>query len=256
MGEALAHAFDSHFGQAESKAVVEERPVVERERRLCSRAKRMAHKHGMPEIVSVDGRWGPSTFHGKAAKVIKEFEPSVLGLPAIPLDEEVEVWGRRWIVKPSTLGERHGYGVFACEDIVVPDGLTYASGGRFDGPTLFPYGGVVYRRRHWNLILQQHPEWKTYQLDMDGHDKCTRRFSEQQIVDGDPVRHNNIAGYINSCVGTLRPKRKPNVEFVFCEGPPPAPYGQTYHHDHTMVMAIRTIRAGEELFSHYLWDNA
>lgn len=256
MGEALAHAFDSHFGQAESEAVVEERPVVERERRLRSRAKRMAKKDGMPEIVSVDGRWGPSTFHGKAAKVIKEFEPSVLGLPAIPLDEEVEVWGRRWIVKPSTLGERHGYGVFACEDIVVPDGLTYASGGRFDGPTLFPYGGAVYRRRHWNLILQQHPEWKTYQLDMDGHDKCTRRFSEQRIVDGDPVRHNNIAGYINSCVGTLRPKRKANVEFVFCEGPPPAPYGQTYHHDHTMVMAIRTIRAGEELFSHYLWDNA
>jgi len=49
------------------------------------------------------------------------------------------VSGRRWIVKTSTLGERHGYGVCVCEDIIVEDS---ASCHR-EGPTLFPYGGYL-----------------------------------------------------------------------------------------------------------------
>ncbi len=40
-------------------------------------------------------------------------------LDSLPYDEEVVVWGRRWIVKTFTLGERHGYGVYACEDIIL-----------------------------------------------------------------------------------------------------------------------------------------
>ena len=98
-------------------------------------------------------------------------------LNSLSYDEEVVVWGRRWIIKTSTLGERHGYGVFACEDILVEDGNDSTFCGR-EGPTLFPYGGPIYKRRHWNMILTQHHEWKTYALEMDTFDGCTRRFSE------------------------------------------------------------------------------
>ena len=195
----------------------------------------------------VDGRWGECEFTGKVAPIIKDWDPTILGLPEfLEFDREFMIWGRPWIVRTSTLGERHGYGVFACEDIILE------VEGR-EGPTLFPYGGPIYKRRHWNMILTQHPEWKTYALEMDTHDASTRRVSEQRIIDGDPIRTGNIAGFINSTVGT-RPKRRANCEWVFVDGPPPAPYGQRYHKDHCLVVATRTIRAGDELFTHYEWD--
>ncbi len=159
------------------------------------------------------------------------------------------VWGRRWIVKTCTLGERHGYGVYACEDIIVEDSTSC----RREGPTLFPYGGLIYKRRHWNKILAQHLEWKTFALEMDTFAGSTRRHSDGRVIDGDPIRSGNIAGFINGTVGTL-PKRRANCEWVFVEGPPPAPYGQTYHEDHCLVIATRTIRSGDELFTHYEWS--
>jgi hypothetical protein len=79
--------------------MVEEQPIVQSERRTRYRAKRNAHRRDLNETLSVDGRCGPSTFHGKAARVIKEFDPSTLGLPVIPFDIEVEVWGRSWICR-------------------------------------------------------------------------------------------------------------------------------------------------------------
>ncbi|CAK9264690.1 unnamed protein product [Sphagnum jensenii] len=175
---------------------------------------------------------------------------AILGLlDSLPYDEEVVVWGRRWIVKTSTLGERHGYGVYACEDIIVEDSASC----RREGPTLFPYGGPIYKRRHWNRILTQHPEWKTFALEMDTFAGSTRRHSDGRVIDGDPIRSGNIVGFMNSMVGT-QPKRRANCEWVFVEGPPPAPYGQTYHEDHCLVTATRTIRSGDELFTYYEWN--
>ncbi len=150
------------------------------------------------------------------------------------------VWGRRWIVKTSTLGERHGYGVYACEDIIVEDSTSC----RGEGPILFPYGGPIYKRRHWNMILTQHPKWKTFALELDTFAGSTRRHSDVTVL---------VVGFINSTVGT-RPKRRANCEWVFVEGPPPTPYGETYHEDHCLVLAIRTIRSGDELFTHYEWN--
>src|SRR5450759_82568 len=147
------------------------------------------------ERLIVDGRWGLCEFTGKCVSIVKEWDPSLLGLPlGVPFDEEVEIWHRRWIVKTSTLGERHGYGVFACEDIIVENG----AGRAREGLALFPYGGPIYKRRHWTNILTQHLEWKTYALAMDTFDGCTRRYSEQRMIDGDPIRNGNIAGFINS----------------------------------------------------------
>ncbi|CAM6061409.1 unnamed protein product [Sphagnum tenellum] len=121
---------------------------------------------------------------------------------------------------------------------------------RREGPTLFPYGGLIYKRRHWNMILTQHPECKTFALEMDTFAGSVRRHSDGRVIDGDPIRSGNIAGFINSTVGT-RPKRRANCDQVFVEGPPPAPYGQTYHEDHCLVIVTRTIRSGDELFTHY-----
>jgi hypothetical protein len=155
---------------------------------------------------------------GKCANIIQSWNPAILGLlDSLPYDEKVVVWGRRWIVKTSTLGERHGYGVYACEDIIAEDS---ASCHR-EGLTLFPYGGPIYKKRHWNRILTQHPEWKTFALEMDTFAGSTRRHSDRRVIDGDPIRSGNIVGFINSTVGT-HPKRRANCEWVFVEGPPPA----------------------------------
>ncbi|CAM6060229.1 unnamed protein product [Sphagnum tenellum] len=103
------------------------------------------------------------------------------------------------------------------------------------------------------MILTQHPKWKTFALEMDTFASSTRRHSDGRVIDGDPIRSGNIASFINSTVGT-QPKRRANCEWVFVEEPPPAPYGQTYHEDHCLVIATRTIRSGDELFTHYEWN--
>jgi hypothetical protein len=68
---------------------------------------------------------------------------------------------------------------------------------------LFPYGGPIYKRRHWNRILTQHLEWKTFALEMDTFAGSTRRHSDVRVIDGDPIRSGNIAGFIKSTVGLI-----------------------------------------------------
>ncbi|CAK9871772.1 unnamed protein product [Sphagnum jensenii] len=245
---ALSHAFAVGIGASHeaSNPHHQARPCLPSVRQR-SKAQRPSEGHAR---TIVEGRWGMCEFTGKCANIIQSWNPAVLGLlDSLPYDEEVVVWGRRWIVKTSTLGERHGYGVYACEDIIVEDSTSCCR----EGPTLFPYGGPIYKRRHWNMILRQHPEWKTFALEMDTFAGSTRRHSDVRVIDGDPIRSGNIAGFINNTVGTRR-KRKANCEWVFVEGPPPAPYGKTYHEDHCLVLATRTIRSGDELFTHYEWN--
>jgi hypothetical protein len=98
---------------------------------------------------------GKYKFTGKYANIIQSWNPTVLRLlDSLLYNEEVGVWGRRWIVKTSILRERHGYGVYACQNIIVEDS---ASSHR-EGPTLFPYGGSIYKKRHWNRLFTQHPK--------------------------------------------------------------------------------------------------
>jgi len=155
IGNALSQAFVvgiSTFHEA-SKPHHEARPCVPF---VKQRSKAQHPSEGHARTI-VKGRWGMCEFNGKCANTIQSWNPVVLGLlDSLPYDEEVVVWGRQWIVKTSTLGERHGYGVYACEDIIVED----LASCRREGPTLFPYGGPIYKRRHWNRILTQHPEWK------------------------------------------------------------------------------------------------
>jgi hypothetical protein len=87
------------------------------------------------------------------------------------------------------------------------------------------------------MILTQHPEWKTFALEMDTFAGSIRRHSDGKVIDGDPIHSGNIAGFINCTVGT-QPKRRANCEWVFVEGPFPAPYGQTYHEDHCLVIEL------------------
>jgi hypothetical protein len=103
------------------------------------------------------------------------------------------------------------------------------------------------------MILTQHPEWKTFALEMDTFVGSTRRHNDGRVIDGDPICSGNIVSFINNMVGTQL-KRRANCEWVFVEGPPLAPYGQTYHEDHYLVIATRTIRSRDELFTHYEWN--
>ncbi|KAH9566052.1 hypothetical protein CY35_04G110300 [Sphagnum magellanicum] len=248
IGNAFSQAFAIGIGTSHeaSKPHHEARPHMPS---IKQRSKAQRPSEGHARTI-VEGIWGMCELTGKCANIIQSWNLAILGLlDSLPYDEEVMVWGRRWIVKTSTLGERHGYGIYACEDIIVED----LASCRKEGLTLFRYGGPIYKRRHWNKILTQHPEWKTFAFEMDTFAGSTRRHSDGRVIDGDPIRSGNIAGFINSTMGT-QPKHRANCEWVFVEGPPPAPYGQTYHEDHYLVITTRTIRSGDELFTHYGWN--
>ncbi len=200
--------------------------------------------------VEVDGRLGKSILKGKAIEVFRTWNSSIYNLPrTIPVEEEVVVGGRRWIVKASTLGVDIGYGLFACEDIDTPaflgSELQYV-------PALFPCAGPVYVARHWRVLVRQNPSWQVYQLDLDKWPGSHKRKEHTRTIDGDPVRYPNIAGYINSTQGAPFTV-KPNVEWVTVAGSPHPPFNGKSVDDHVMTVGIRPIRAGEELFCDYPW---
>jgi hypothetical protein len=204
---------------------------------------------GEEDSMEVPGRHGPFILRGKAINIYKNFSSAIFSCPPeIPINEEVEIWGRRWIVKDTTLGFGCGLGVFACEDIHVP----YPLHRKDDGVHLFPYVGSVYSRRQWTVLVTQHPSWKVYQLDMDSHPEAMHRPYHTRVIDGDPVHYGNIAGYINSTKGS-KPKKRPNVHWVQIDGPTLHEYCIVHMDDHVMTTVIVSIRAGEELFCDYAW---
>ncbi|KAL3693546.1 hypothetical protein R1sor_007197 [Riccia sorocarpa] len=64
----------------------------------------------------------------------------------------------------------------------------------------------------------------------------------------------NLAGYINSVIGTRRPQREPNVMWVLIEDPP-ASYGRRDLEFHVATVPTRPIQAGEELLCDYPWGS-
>ena len=184
--------------------------------------------------------------------VYQQWNPAVFSLPqSIPIDEPITIWGRDWIVQESSLGIDGCLGVFALEDIEMPETLARDE----DGPHLFPYCGPIYSRRHWNILVAANPWWKKFQLDLDMEAGSLARPGQTRVVDGDPVRCANLSGYINSTYGT-KPKKRPNVQWVHVEAPPSRDWcSDSSISDHVVTVLIRSIRAGEELFCDYLWDS-
>ncbi|KAL3681547.1 hypothetical protein R1sor_024503 [Riccia sorocarpa] len=145
---------------------------------------------------------------GEAARIYMEFDPASLEVPpSIPIGEEVSVWGRRWIVRQSTLGRFAGHGLFACEDILFDSAAPEET-----RPSLFPYVGSVYSHDEWLVLIGAHPTgFRTYLLDVDSWRGSSMPREEYRFVDGDPARCPNLAGYINNVIGTRRPQRQTNV---------------------------------------------
>ena len=149
-------------------------------------------------------------------------------------------------------------GLFACEDILLPPFPTDE-----DKVYLFPYCGTVYQPGVWNALSHASSSFRTFALSPDSYPdphtgrRVARPIDGYRMLDGDPVRCSNIAAYINSVAisqdlrGSIR-RMVPNVEFVFCEGPPPSAPPQPPLYDfHVMVCATRSIRSGDELFARY-----
>lgn len=178
--------------------------------------------------------------HGRALEVIKDSYPLVVGLPDddIPIGIEIRVWDRRWIVRPSTLGPHSGLGLFAMDDIVVPDGCTPE-----DQPELFPFHGPTYSHSHWRILSRQCATFGRYGIKVDL--RPGRAF-----MDGYPPRTGNLAGYINSTRGHVRDGVRPNAEWVeYYPGHHPRMGGSLTHF--VITHAIRTIRVGDEILVDY-----
>ncbi|KAL3684834.1 hypothetical protein R1sor_002856 [Riccia sorocarpa] len=109
------------------------------------------------------------------------------------------------------------------------------------------------RRSDWQHLLHTHRSgFRTYVLDVDARPGCDLPRSERRYIDGDPARSPNLAGYINSTVGT-QPPRRPNVEWEHVGGPPNE-FGAQDLEFYIATVAIRPIIAGDELFCQYMWD--
>ncbi|KAL3676821.1 hypothetical protein R1sor_026769 [Riccia sorocarpa] len=72
--------------------------------------------------------------------------------------------------------------------------------------------------------------------------------------DDDTSGCTNLAGYINSVIGTRRPQREPNVMWVLIEDPPTS-YGRRDLEFHVAIVPTRPIQAGEELLCDYPWGS-
>ena len=221
------------------------------------------------DIVMVPSRFGEFPLVRKLAAYLQEFHPSHWDVPPhIPIGVEVKVWDRDWIVKDSSLHPSIGLGLFACEDILLPTFPTDK-----DKVYLFPYCGMVYQPGVWNALSHASPSFRVFALSPDSYPdphtgrRVTRPVDGYRMIDGDPVRCSNIAAYINSVSipralkGSIQ-RMVPNVEFVFCDGPPVgapsprrsrpgAPPQPPLYDFHMMVCATRSIRTGDELFARY-----
>ncbi|KAL3677588.1 hypothetical protein R1sor_027536 [Riccia sorocarpa] len=178
---------------------------------------------------------------GEATRIYREFDPASLDMPpSIPIGEEVSVWGHRWIVRQSTLGRFAGHGLFACEDILFDSAAPEET-----RPTLFPYAGTVYSHDEWLVLVGAHPTGiRTYLLDVDSWRGSSMPREEYRFIDGDPARCPNLAGYINSVIGTQRPQREPNVMWVLIEDLP-ASYGMRDLEFHVATVPTRPIQGGD-----------
>jgi hypothetical protein len=193
-----------------------------------------------PPCPFLDTRVIPRELHGRALEVIRDAYPLDVGLPddEIPIGEEIRVWDRRWIVRPSSLGLHCSLGLFAMEDIVVPDGCLPE-----ERPELFPFHGPTYSHSHWRILSRQCPTFGRYGIKVDLR-------SEKAFMDGYPPRTGNLAGYINSTRGHVRDGVHPNAEWVeYFPGHHPliAPTLTQF----VITHAIRTIRAGDEILVDY-----
>ncbi|KAL3695850.1 hypothetical protein R1sor_009926 [Riccia sorocarpa] len=145
--------------------------------------------------IQIPSRRGPLSISGSAAQTYRTCNSTYWGVPtSIPTREAVIVWGRRWIVKESTVPNT-GLGVFALDRIVVEpntDPDMY--------PQLLPYVGAVYKHRQYRIMKRGVPFIQEYILDTS--QRTSGGPQKRRYIDGDPVRTGNIAGYIQSSLST------------------------------------------------------
>jgi len=162
----------------------------------------------------------------------------------IPLNVKFRCWNRLWEVKQSTLGPAAGLSLFAAEDIVVRE----MRSGLVSNVYLFPYCGPLYQHIEWEMLVLEWPQIKTYSLCSNG--QTCGHFTRQQYIDGSPLYTWCIAAYMNSGVF--------NQSTVNVEWEESYEHHPKIHKDsklpHVWTVAIRSIRAGEELFANYPVD--
>ncbi|CAM6082854.1 unnamed protein product [Calypogeia fissa] len=160
----------------------------------------------------------------------------------IPVDVPIEVWGRRWIVQPSSLGPPVGLGLFFLDDIIVDDLASV-----HERPQLLPFYGQKYSERSWRILSRQCPSFGRYAIavNADAH------YSQ---MDGYPPRTGNLAGFINSFRGHVRRGFQPNAEWVeYIPGTSQHPRMTPQYTHYVLTHATRTIRVGDEILVDYEW---
>lgn len=195
----------------------------------------------LPTSLTVPSRFGDIILTGQASRIYTPMDPAWFHNPVtIVFDHEFVCWGRRWIIRPSTLGKDSGMGLFACEDIYVE-----AEAHARDFPELFPYSGAVYSFADWTILSRSDPRFRVYVLSVDGGKKRVIP-GDRRFIDGDPMRSHNISGFINSVKGT---NRVPNVEWVHLEGS----HERFIHNAEVSVITVasRSILVGDEIFCNY-----
>lgn len=200
------------------------------------------------DTIEIPSRRGPVSITGRAAITFHECNSLLYGVPAsIPVGEIVEVWGRRWIVRESSI-PGSGMGVFAMDRIEVPEGTTFAH-----YPQLFPYVGAVYKYAQYRVMRRGVPFFKEYILESGKVMNLPPH--RRRYIDGDPTRSGNIAGYIQSSVGNPRDiESRPNAEWHYVDGGHPWFQPRWNKDFHIMTVATTTIESGDEIFISYGYD--
>lgn len=103
-----------------------------------------------------------------------------------------------------------------------------------EGEELLPFVGPHYTSAEYKILSKAQPRMKSYVM----------RAESDMYIDGDVVK-GNVAGFINSSIGRTGIE---NVVWEFRMLPKP---WNTSEWGYVITIALRDIKAGEELYAHY-----
>ena len=98
----------------------------------------------------------------------------VTGDPYAQPNIPIEMWGRTYVIQTSRIFPEMGLGVFACEDIVVPEFQTRFKRWPVD---LFPFMGPYYDPSSWRVLSRQCGSFGRYGMHLSHIDRYVDGFS-------------------------------------------------------------------------------
>lgn len=222
--------------------------ILSRLRRRCAAGGLLGACSGTIDMETTNDFELPSALQG----LVQSFDRLQFGAwlqESLPTyGQSFQYWGHSYVIAPSEI-RNAGRGLYTLDDIYVPRGSCV---------TLMVFCGPEYPWGRWHQLAQYVVSMSTYGICSNGASIVDAEQQgthmdrgERLYMDGRPATHGNIAGLINSSRGQAGSmtncifEERAHVQEDFMLRP-------AAHC--VMVVATRTIQAGEELLINYSFE--